>query len=387
MALKRWLYHYESVHGAPERLEQALRHRIRDLLGTVTDGQDAELTAEGELLVRLPAQVLGRELRKLVRLHTGVAEQRGARTCIPLRWHADPAKHAFPSFEGTIELEPQAPSLAHLTIVGAARLPLGPLGAAADAAALGGVADRTVRHLTERLAAALEEAARQPEPHEQQEEAASPSQLRVRDVMTPDPLVMHEDMPLITGALLLFHYDITGAPVRSDAGGLVGVLSEADLLDAEAPLRHGFGRDVEASRRRKGAATVGEACSRPALEVAATALVRQAAELMRDNDVARLVVVDGSDIVGVISRHDVLKALLRSGVVTQAALDRLLAEQGEDQITATVDWGIAHLTGRASTRSRAATLPGEVEALDGVIAVDSDLTWAVDDILPPVLPT
>jgi CBS domain-containing protein len=46
---------------------------------------------------------------------------------------------------------------------------------------------------------------------------------------------VHEGMPLKTAALLLFHYDVAGAPVRNDAGGLVGVLSEADLLDVEAP--------------------------------------------------------------------------------------------------------------------------------------------------------
>lgn len=384
--MKRWLYQHDSVHGTPERLERALRHRIRNLLGTVTDGQDAQPTAEGDLLMRLPAHVLGRDMHKMVRLHTGVAEQHGARTCIPLRWHAEPARQAFPSFEGTVELEPQSASVAHLTIVGAATLPLGPLGAAADAAVLGGVADHTVRHLAERLAAALEEAAREPEPEEEEQQAASPSQLRVRDVMTPDPLVLHEAMPLKTAVLLLFHYDITGAPVRTDAGGLVGVLSEADLLDTEAPLRYGLGRRVEASRRRKAARTVGEACSRPALEVAAMASVRRAAELMRDHDVARLVGVDDSEIVGVVSRHDVLKALLRSDVETQAVLDRLLAEQGEDQITATVDWGIAHLTGCASTRSKAEALLGEAERLDGVIGVDSELTWEIDDVIPPALP-
>lgn len=42
---------------------------------------------------------------------------------------------------------------------------------------------------------------------------------------------------------------------------------------------------------------------------------------------ARLV-VDGSDVVGVVSRHDALKALLRTDAEIQASLNRLLAEQG-----------------------------------------------------------
>ena len=379
--MKRWLYHYDSVHGEPEVLERVLRRRVRELLGSVTDGEHAELTPEGDLLVRLPAHLLGLDVHKTVRLHTGVAEQRGTRTVIPLRWHAEPGRHVFAGFDGTIELDPQSSTTAHLAIVGAATLPLGPVGGAADATVLGSVADRTIAHLTQRLADALERAAAEPEVAQQTPEGA----MLVRDVMTPSPLVLHEDMPLKTAALLLFHFDIAGAPVQSDTGGLTGVLSEADLLDTEAPARSGLGRDAEASRRRRAARTVGQACSRPAHEVAVTTPVRHAAELMRDHDVARLIVVDGSEIVGVISRHDVLKALVRADTEIQVALDGLLADLEEEQVIGTVDWGIAYLTGRASTRSGVGHLIERVEDLDGVVGVDSSLTWEFDDVVPPVI--
>jgi CBS domain-containing protein len=384
--MKRWLYHYDIVHGSPERLERVLRHRVRDLLAAVTADDHAETTPQGELLVRLPAPVLGLQMHKTVRVHTGVAEQHGSRTCIPLRWQADPAKLAFPAFEGTIEFEPQSRSTAHLTIVGAANLPFGVVGAAADATFFGEVADRTIRHLAAQLTAALERAASEPQPSEP-EPVASPNQLRVRDVMSPNPLVLHDDMPVKTAALLLFHYGVAGAPVRNDVGGLVGVLSEADLLDTEAPLRYGLSRAAEASRRRKLARTVGDACTRPAIEVTPSATVPHAAELMRDHSVARLIVVDDSDIVGVVSRHDVLKALVRNDVETRAVLDRLLADEGESHMLATVDWGIAHLTGRVSARSRVDSIVDQVDSLDGIVGVESDLTWEVDDVIPPVVPT
>jgi CBS domain-containing protein len=383
--MKRWLYHYDSVHGSPERLAQTLRHRIRELLVAVADDDDTELTPEGDLIMRLPAQVLRRQMHKTVRLHTGVAEQRGSRTCIPVRWHAEPAKHLFPAFEGAIELEPQSSASAHLTIVGAANLPLGAIGAAADATVLHSVAERTIRHLANRLAAALAHIADEPERGEEVS-GPSPYQLQVRDVMTPNPLVLHEGMALKTAALLLFHYDIAGAPVRNDTGGLIGVLSEADLLDTEAPLRYGVSRAADESRRRKLARTVGDACSRPALEISPTATVPEAAEVMRDHNVARLIVVDDSDVIGVVARHDVLKALVRNDVETQVALDRVLADEGEEQVVATVDWGIAYLNGRVSTRSRAESLIAHAESVDGVVGVDADLTWEVDDVIPYVAP-
>ena len=382
--MKHWLYRYDRVEGAPDELATVLRQRVRDLLATATDDVEAETTAEGDLLVRLPARVLGLDVHKLVRMRTGVAERREARTCIPVQWHADPARHAFPTFEGTIELDPQSATTAHLAIVGAASVPLGPVGGAFDAAVLGAVANRTVRHLVERLAAALQDAVTAPSP------AVVPApasyQMRVRDVMTPDPLVLHEDMPLKTAALLLFHYGVAGAPVQTAAGGLAGVLSEADLLDAEAPLRYGAGRQVTASRRRKEARTVGEACTRPAIEITPDASVPQAAELMRDRTVARLVVVEGSDIAGVVSRHDVLRALVRTDGQTQAVLDRLLSDQDEGHVMASVDWGIAVLRGQVSTRGRIPALVTQVESIDGIVGVDADLTWEVDDVVPPVMP-
>lgn len=383
--MKHWLYHYDIVHGAPADSEDALLRRVRALLVAATGADTKELTRQGDVLLPLPARLLGLDVRKTVRVRTGVAEHHGARVSIPLHWHAEPGRSLFPSFDGSIELEPQASWMAHLTIVGAATLPLGPVGAAVDATALRALADRTVRHLVTGMATALEDAVEQPV-GERADTTPRRAQFHVRDVMTPLPLTLHESMPLKTAALLLFHYNIAGAPVQSDTGGLVGVLSEADLLDVEAPLRYGMGREAEASRRRKMARTVGEACTRPAAQVAAATAVRDAAALMRERNVARLIVVDDSAIAGIVSRHDVLEALVREDADVQRMLADLLVQLDEPHVTATVDWGVAHLQGRVAIHSRATELVDRAEDLDGVIAVDDELTWEVDDLLPPVTP-
>lgn len=384
--MQRWLYHYETVRGSIDELDRTLRQRVRDLLAYAVDADGAQVTPEGDLLVRLPAHMLGRDLHKSVRLHTGVAERRGSRTCIPLRWRAEPGGPLFPAFDGTIELEPQATTRAHLTIVGAASLPLGAVGGAVDATVLHAVADGTVAQITGRLAAALEQSTVDQAPDVVEPDAPTAA-LRVRDIMTPDPLVLHESMPIKTAALLLFHYDVAGAPVTNDAGGLSGVISEADLLDIVAPLRYGMGRDVEASRRRRAAARVGEACSRPAREVAVTAPVRDAAAMMRDHDVARLVVVDRSEVVGVVSRHDVLGALLRADADVQATVDRVLADCDDGDVLAAVEWGVVTLRGHLYARSSVGTLARDVRSIDGVAGVDTThLTWDTDDLVPPPVP-
>ena len=374
---QRWLYQYRGVSGAPAALADTLRRRIRDLLSAATDEDLSELTPEGDLLLYLPSRVLGRDLHKVIRLHTGVAEQRGTRTCIPLQWTAEPGRHAFPRFDGTIELDPLSTWSANLAIVGAATIPLGPIGATFDATVLKGVADRTLHHLVGRLAENLEQIAGQSQA-DTRHTTTPPEHLAVADVMTPAPLVLHDQMPLKTGALLLFHYDVTGAPVQNDAGGLVGVLSESDLIDLHAPPRVGAAHEERPSQRRSGARTVGDACTRPAREVTTAASVWEAAGLMRDSDIARLIVVDGSEVVGIISRHDVLKALVRSDIDTQRVLQRVLAAEDADDVTADVRWGVAHLSGRVLTRSQLDQLLERIQRLDGVVTVDADLTVDID---------
>jgi hypothetical protein len=71
---------------------------------------------------------------------------------------------------------------------------------------------------------------------------------------------------------------------------------------------------------------------------------------------------------------------------TQRVLDGLLAEFEEPEVTATVQWGVVHVRGTASTRSRVIEITNQVEFLDGVVAVDADVAWEVDDLVPARIP-
>jgi predicted transcriptional regulator len=102
-------------------------------------------------------------------------------------------------------------------------------------------------------------------------------------------------------------------------------------------------------------------------------------------DIGRLVVVSNAEIVGIVSRHDVLRALVRDDADTQVALDDLLRGRDDDAM-AQVEWGMATLTGVVTYHSTARRLAQMVREIDGVVEVDSQLDWKVDDLLPPVLP-
>ncbi len=385
--MKHWVVAYRRVPGTLSELRRRLRLDIADLLRTATGADDGRPDPDGSMLLRLPAHVIGLDVHKQVRVRTGVALDHGDRTLIPLQWEAEPGRHAFPVFRGTIELEPMSARSAQLTVVGAVTPPLGLVGAVVETTMLGGLAERTARHIADRLAEALLAPAGDGAKDEQ---AVIPAvQLTVRDIMTPDPVVLYEDMPIKTAALLLFHFDVAGAPVRTDGGGLVGVLSEADLLAVQAPPPPGAGQRATDARQRRYARTVGEASSRPARTITPDAAVSDAARVMWDHDIARLIVVAGAEIVGIVSRHDVLRAVVRSDTDTQAAVDAALADLDTDEVdgvTAHVEWGVANVDGNVAFHSTARKVLQAIDAVDGVVAIESRLLWRDDDLVPPVVP-
>jgi CBS domain-containing protein len=382
--MKHWVIAYRRVSGAPGELQRRLRSGITDLLRAALDAEDERAEPDGSLLLRLPARVVGLDVSKQVRVRTGVAIDHGTRTCVPLQWEAEPARHAFPVFRGTVELEPMTSGLAQLAVVGAVTPPLGPVGALADATVLGALAERTTHDLADRLADALETS-----PVDRGDDTARagvPVRLAVGDVMTADPVVLYEDMPLRTAALLLFHFDISGAPVRTTDGGLVGVLSESDVLAAECPPDPGLGRRA-AQRRVLGAArTVGDACTRPAKTVPPETDLAEAAGMMWDDDIGRLVVVSGADVVGVVSRHDVLRAVIRNDAETQTAIDQVLRERDAEGVMVDVEWGVATVKGSVDRHSTARWLLDAIRSVDGVNDVDANVEWLDDDLVPPVVP-
>lgn len=247
------------------------------------------------------------------------------------------------------------------------------------------MAHATADHLVALLAHSLEEAA-DAAPSEGDGAPSPAAALRVGDLMTPDPLVLDVDLPVRTAALLLTHYDVSGAPVADSQGELVGVLSEADLLEKEAAPCYGWSRSVDEARRRRQALTVGEACSRPARVTVPEATLREATRVMLDARVARLVVLDESRIAGILTRSDVLKALLRTDAALQQAVDAALRELDEPGVHGVVQWGGVELSGQTRYRSRIDAIVQRIGQIDGVVSVEHDLGHREDDVVvyPPV---
>lgn len=81
-------------------------------------------------------------------------------TLIPIRWRDAKSSPNFPEFNGYFEILPLGTDISQVAIIGDYDPPLGPLGAAFDAAVGKHVTGAAVEELLERLRSTLEETAR-----------------------------------------------------------------------------------------------------------------------------------------------------------------------------------------------------------------------------------
>jgi CBS domain-containing protein len=125
----------------------------------------------------------------------------------------------------------------------------------------------------------------------------------VGEVMTANPISIAETASLKEAAGILDSKKITGLPVVDADGLLVGVLSQTDLVRVRA---------TQHMATTWPGLAVGQVMTRPALTIAATATLEEAARAMEDRRVHRLVVTDGAATpIGIISTSDLVRSWLR----------------------------------------------------------------------------
>lgn len=111
-------------------------------------------------------------------------------------------------------------------------------------------------------------------------------QLTAADLMSIDPVVVALDAPFEEAEQLLLTYRISGLPVTDHGGALVGVVSQTDFLHLAKPDVRSLIPHAPSGIR------VGEVMSHPPITVLLTTSLVEAARIMRDERVHRLVVID-----------------------------------------------------------------------------------------------
>ncbi len=122
------------------------------------------------------------------------------------------------------------------------------------------------------------------------------SEVFVKNVMSENPLIIKEDEDVRTAANLMSEAR-TGSLIVLDAeGGLSGILTEMDIV--EKLVSDGLNPDK---------VIVKDIMSSPVYTIEGDKPMKEAAEMMAELEIRRLPVVEGEEMVGIITENDILE--------------------------------------------------------------------------------
>ncbi len=206
----------------------------------------------------------------------------------------------------------------------------------------------------------------------------------VRDVMTRRVVAVRKDASFKEMAAMLRSSRISAFPVVDEAGRVIGVVSEADMLVKEAVQAQGTSliaalRHIREEDKAAGI-TAGDLMTAPAVTIGPDAPVQEAARRMYDRRVKRLPVVNqAGKLVGIVSRADVLSVYSRPDAEIQQEITKnvILNEffANPDHFTVTVKDGIVTLEGYPENTARGRDIVAEAWHVEGVVSVRDRLTY------------
>ncbi|HTZ93037.1 MAG TPA: CBS domain-containing protein [Streptosporangiaceae bacterium] len=207
----------------------------------------------------------------------------------------------------------------------------------------------------------------------------------VKDVMTTSVVAVKRNAGFKQIVSVLRRYRVSACPVINDAGRVVGVVSEADLLYNEAHSRMPAGlirlRWKLGEESKVNAVTAGRLMTSPAITIHPDASVAVAARVMQDRWIKRLPVVsDDGLLIGIVTRSDVLSVYERpdDDILAEIRTDVIAGEFGLDAsaFDVTVASDIVTIAGQVDQPGTALELIARVRHVEGVVAVRDRLTVA-----------
>ena len=194
----------------------------------------------------------------------------------------------------------------------------------------------------------------------------------VSEVMNQPAITLSADDSVRYAAQLLLRHRIASAPVVDADGGLVGIVSEADLIRSrlhQDPRAFLLTHDEAADPDEEGP-YVADVMAASVVSVQARGDASDAARLLMDSGVRALPVVQGHRVVGVVARRDLLRSLARPDEDVAHDIRQLLDElEYGGGVDIDVEDGVVSLRGAKTASAQriatvlARTVPGVVRVL------------------------
>ncbi len=172
----------------------------------------------------------------------------------------------------------------------------------------------------------------------------------IREAMTSPAVTLRDTDHVRTAAKVLLDNRIASAPVVNDAGDVVGIVSEADVLRGRTQA------DPRAHMRPQDS-----------MDATPEVLVDEAARLLLDYGIKMLPVVESGQVVGIVARRDLLRSFARQDRDIRRDVMELLVEMGQEGVRVVVQDGVVTLMGAQGKQRIAAvlarTVPGVVRVV------------------------
>jgi CBS domain-containing protein len=217
--------------------------------------------------------------------------------------------------------------------------------------------------------------------------------MQAQDVMTTKVVAVAPDTPVTEIAKLLVERQISGVPVVSDDRRLLGIVSEGDLI-------HGLGQEG-ASRSwwldfftspqtraeeylKSHGRLASDVMTREVVSVTPDTPLPEIARLLEERRIKRVPVLQDSELVGIVSRADLLRGFALQPSPDANADDRALRERltvefersgvrSHPYVNIVIRDGAVHLWGIVPRREEAEALRRAAARVPGVASVESHL--------------
>jgi CBS-domain-containing membrane protein len=222
--------------------------------------------------------------------------------------------------------------------------------------------------------------------------------MKARDIMVAPVITTSPQASVKDVAQLFIKHGISAVPVVDSAGKLVGVISEGDLLrraEIGTERQHSWwlrafhgAQELAAEYVKAHSRKVADAMTKRVVTASPDTPVQDMATLMEKHSVKRLPIVESGQLVGIVSRANLVQALASAGsrleiplsdtTIRSKLMSHLNAQSwaNVDLLNVTVNDGVADVWGLVRSNEERKAVVVAAETSPGVRAVNDHLrTW------------
>lgn len=225
--------------------------------------------------------------------------------------------------------------------------------------------------------------------------------MKARDIMSTKVVTVSPSTSVRDVAGLMVEKHVSGLPVINDNGTLVGMVSEGDLLrrpeiGTEKHRRRwvSFFSGVDSQAReftKSHALRASDVMTEQVIHVSEETPLGDVVGLMEKHNIKRLPVLSDGELVGIVSRADLLRALAarqaeplpppaESDATIRAAMNDVLKNEEwamSAMVNVIVSEGVVHLWGVIDSKDQRQALRVAAENIPGVTAVEEHLSFSL----------